>query len=337
LEVLCARQNETAALKYVLERLEDSFPLDKISYQRLKSSTANIYKINFGSSDTSKKIIVKIYKKNKNLDTDVSSSKNDYNFLNQLSKYCFNISDLLIPRVIMHLPEINCIVMESEDGLSLKEHILLNSRSSSKKEWNKIEVYYMKVGRVIGLIQTRTYKQTSDNSTSYLIKKLERIKTQIKYLRIVPLQQYFRPALRYIEEVSVSRDLGIAWTHGDLNPGNILINNQDKVVLLDFAESRFDSPYYDISSFTVRTLIDYGYNPLRYSSYHLQRLNYNFLKGYSSSFPHKISDKIFNYYSILQLIQYNSLLYKSRIFSLVSPRDLYALLVLRNACKYYMK
>lgn len=56
----------------------------------------------------------------------------------------------------------------------------------------------------------------------------------------------------------------MAWTHGDLVHSNVLITNQNKVALLDFAESRFDSPYHDISRFTVRTLIDFGYNPLRY-------------------------------------------------------------------------
>jgi len=327
-------QDKTAAIKYVLERLKNQLALEKLCYQSFfESRTSYLYKFKSCPVDTPKEIIIKLYKISKSMDIDASPSENESIFLEQLSQYCFNIPDIVIPRLVMYLPEVNAIVMECVHGISLQKLMSLCGRFSSKNEKERLECFFTKVGRVIGLIQARTYKPNMDKPKVYLNAKLEKIKNQIDYSYLGPLQKYVRRALKCIEDgISVLswKNCGIAWTHGDLVHDNVLITNRHKVVLLDFVESRFDSPYHDISRFTVRTLIDYGYNPFRYTTNYLHKLNHMFLNGYLSSFPHKISDETLHFYYIFQIIQFISFLYKLNIFSLTSSRDWYALFLLKK-------
>jgi RIO-like serine/threonine protein kinase len=331
-------QDKNSAIKYVLERLKDKLGLEKLSYEgSFESATSYVYKFKLCSVDTQRRIIVKLYKIGKSIDVDVPSSENESIFLEQLSQYCFDIRDVVIPRPIAYLPEVNGVVREYVDGVNLQKLMSLYGRFSSKNEKRRLIVYFMKVGRVIGLIHARTYKSNTDKPKFYLNAKLERIKSQLHYSHLgPPLQQYVDDALKCIKDgISVlsSKNCGIVWTHGEFIHSNILITNQHKVALLDFAESRFDSPYHDISRFIVRTLIDYGYNPLRYSTKYLLKLNHVFLKSYLSSFPYRIHDEVLHLYYIFQIIQFISFLYKSNVLNLLSPRDWYALLLLKKYCK----
>jgi thiamine kinase-like enzyme len=193
----------------------------------------------------------------------------------------------------------------------------------------------MKVGKVIGLIHAKTCEQNAIKPKFYLHMKLEKIKGQLRYSHIGLLRRYIGKTLKCIEDgipVISPKNYWVVWTHGDLVHGNILITKQHKVALLDFAESRFDSPYHDISRFTVRTLVDYGYNPFKYSTDYLFTLNHVFLKSYLSSFSKKIYDDILHLYYIFQMVQFISLLSKPNAPNFLSPRDLYILLLLKKYC-----
>jgi len=174
-------QNRNDAIRYVLERLKAELDLGLRYESFFESRTSYLYKFKSYSVDTPKEITIKLYKISKSMEVDASPSENGSIFLEQLADTVFDIRDVVIPRLIMHLPMVNGIVMEWVDGMSLQKLISLCGRFGSKNERERLECLFTKVSRVIGLIQARTYKPNTGKPKLYLNAKFEKIKSQIDY------------------------------------------------------------------------------------------------------------------------------------------------------------
>lgn len=332
-------KNKTTVVKYLMEHVKDRLEIEKeLSYHGF-DETRTSYLLIFTTCKRSamgvQKIVVKLYKMKRSVDVPCNPSENEYKFLKQLNYVLSDIPQLVIPRPIARLPKINCIIMEWVDGISLQKLMPLGGRFSSEDEKRMLEAYFRNAGKAIGLIQSRTYGQNAGKAKPYMDAKLRSIKKQVQYSYLKNYSKYVERALKCIDEAIPTISwgkVGSAWTHGDFVHSNVLITNEGKIAILDLAESRFDSPYHDISRFTVRTMIDYGYVQHKYSPRYLHGLNHNFLNGYLRSFPHKISDDLLLLYDIFNLLQFISFLYEPCLRSFLSLRDWYALFLLRKKC-----
>jgi tRNA A-37 threonylcarbamoyl transferase component Bud32 len=325
----------------LFKQLNDQLNLGKIYYQNF-SETRSSYLFRLRASslvDAHKELVVKIYKININ-DSGLNPSENEYHFLKTLNSLSSDIPQLVIPKAIMHIPEVNAVVMEFIHGNNLQGYMPLGERLSSASEKKRLEAYFKYLGNIIGLIHARTYKSNSEKPSTYMNARFNYLKNQVRYSHIGPFKKYVDKGLKCIEEgVSTlsKTGQGITWTHGDLCHSNVLFTPyENKIALIDFAESRFDSPYHDISRFSLRTLL-HGSRPHKYSSRYLQKLNDEFIRGYINSFPYKISRDFFLLYSIFNLIQFISFLYKSEFSELKSLRNWYALYLLNNMCNHFYR
>jgi serine/threonine protein kinase len=332
-------KNTTTVVKYLMEHVKDRLEIEEeLSYHGF-DETRTSYLFIFTTSKCSvmgvQKIVAKLYKMKRSVDVPCNPSGNEYKFLKQLNYVLFDIPQLVIPRPIARLPKINCIIIEWVDGISLQKLMPAGGRFGSEDEKRMLEAHFRNAGKAIGLIQSRTHGQNAGKAKSYMDAKLRSIKKQAQHSYLKNYCKYIERALKCIDEAIPTISwgkVGSAWTHGDFVCSNILITNEGKIAILDLAESRFDSPYHDISRFTVRTIIDYGYVWHKYSSSYLHGLNHNFLNGYLSSFPHKISDDLLVLYDIFNLLQFISFLYEPCLRSFLSLRDWYALFLLRKKC-----
>lgn len=283
------------------------------------------------SSDVRKSLAVKLYKARKSVDTPFNPSDNSCFFLEKISSFSPEIPQLVVPRSVMKLTELNGFVREWIDGNDLAT-IMMGGRSSFNCEKKKLPSYFKKIGEVIGLIHNQTYSSDATSAKSFTISKVAAINRQIcnSYLKN---SKYVKRTMTCIEDAISTiawKNVGVTLTHGDLVHSNIVLPPDGGVALIDFAESRYDLPYHDISRFMVRTMIDYGWVHHRYPSSYIAGLNSRFFEGYLSSMRHKIKSDVFQCFSIFNTLQFISLLYKSGFRSFLSVRDWYALFLLRN-------
>jgi len=294
-------KNKRITIKYLIGALRDQLELEKelkyYGFDETRTGYVFRFSIITGSAKMHKEIVVKVYKMKRSIDVPRNPSENEYKFLKQLAILSDDIPQLVVPRPIARLTKLNGVVMECVDGISLEKLMPLGRRFSSQGEKRRLEAYFRNVGKVIGLIQARTYSPNASKAKRYMDTKLRRVQKQIWHSHLKKSKHVKRALMCIYEAISTISlgKIGSAWTHGDFVHSNILITDEDKIAILDLAESRFDSPYHDITRFTVRTMIDYGYLQLKYSPHYLHRLNHNFLNGYLRSFPHKISDGLLYY------------------------------------------
>ena len=284
------------------------------------------------SADLPADIAVKVFKTKckKNVGIPDVSFTNLKKVITQFSDLCADIPQLVVPKPLVDMPEVNGIVREWVDGTSLVELMRYGSRFSTQKEREILENHFEQVGKTIGLIQNKScsYSILSE-AEQYAILKSKINSVQflgynpcLKKLRIV------KSAFAYLRNglaTAAKKNMFITWTHGDFIHSNIVFTPNDKISLIDLADSKCDSPYIDLGSFTIRTLIDYGYNPIRFNNGYLHKLNGKFLKGYFDSSEHNFSLKIFQYYQIFNL--YNYILDSRKPFS---PRTCVSLILLKT-------
>jgi thiamine kinase-like enzyme len=129
--------------------------------------------------------------------------------------------------------------------------------------------------------------------------------------------------------------VGTSWIHGDLIPANIIITKNGKISLIDYEHARVDSPLFDASWFYVRTMIDSGWMPHKYSNKYLYELNLAFLEGYLTTFKAEFDEKLFSIYCILNALQCVYVEYNTSIA--VFFRNSYAALFIRNYLSWLQK
>lgn len=282
-------------------------------------------------------IFIKIFKREKSEDINRNPSRNEYEFLRQLNLLLSDVPWITIPKPIMLLPKQNGFAMDAVYGTDLhKLTSLYGGRFTSQKQ--KLKMYYKNVGKAIGLIQAMTYKPASNKAELYINMELDRIlKKQIRSAPRIYLN-YIKQAINCVKEAILTfswENVGIAWTHGDFVHSNIKISEQNRVGIIDFSESRFDSPYFDLSRFTLRTLLNYSPFRIKYSSCFLNELNNDFLKGYELNSVIEFDESLYNIYTIFILLREIDFLFNTNLRYFLSPKNWYGLLLLRRLTRKY--
>jgi aminoglycoside phosphotransferase (APT) family kinase protein len=264
-----------------------------------------------------------------NVNVQYSPSENSYKSMKRLRDLSVDIPSLVIQKPLATLPEVNALVMEWVNGTNLTDIMQYSTRFSSEKEKKLLENSFENLGRTMELVHSRTLAVDANSSEfsnnlslnmnhienllkNSLLKNSKLIKQAFIFLRNTPLQ-----------------DLTTTWVHGDLSPTNVIITRDNKILIIDFEHSRFDSPYFDLGSFVVRSKIYFGHNPIRYSINYNNNLINKFLTGYFSLPNHKFSKEMLRYYEIFDLLQFvlNHVFSNQDYFSI---QNLIALFLLRS-------
>ncbi len=287
------------------------------------------------TNDLPEHVYVKLFKKKvSNVNVPFAPFENSYRSMQQLSNIAKSIPSLAVQKPLIALPEINAVVMEWVNGTSLTEFMVHSNRSSSEKEKQVLETNFELLGKTTGFIhnQSLTLGEIPTKFSTTLDLNLNHIQNLLihSYLRNSKIAKH---AFTYLKN-SLLKDMTSTWIHGDLSPTNVLLTQENKIVLIDFEHSRFDSPYFDLGSFTVRASIYLGHNPLRYSNSYNNKLISKFLKGYFSSSNQQFSIEMLRYYQIFDLLQY-ILNHFSSSNDYLSSQNLFALFSLKRLCDFH--
>lgn len=302
-------EDENMIIQCLKNKLGGNMDARGLTYEGF-AETASSYLFRFmqktNSFPKTKQVLVKLFKSNHCVDLATNPTENSYNFLVYLNRIVSDNPHIAIPKQIAILPELNGIVKEWVDGDSLQELMRRGGRFAPKEKRRILEAHFRNIGEAIGFLHLKTYDQSRCSAKLHMDRKLENLCKSIKQLRFNLYSKQLRRALEYVKQTNskISWNLvGTSWVHGDFVHSNILVTNQGRIGILDFSDSRFDSPLFDISRFMVRTIIDFGYMPNRFSKQYLLELNESFLQGYSSLFGKEISNDLLMFYSIFNIIQ----------------------------------
>jgi thiamine kinase-like enzyme len=280
-------------------------------------------------------IYVKFFKKKvPNVNVSFAPFENSYKYMKQMSNLTKDIPTLVAQKPLLILPEVNAVVMEWVNGTSLTEFMMYSNRFSSEKEKRVLELNFELLGRTMGLIHNQSLSLGEippkfNDILSLNINHIQNllIHSYLKNSRIV------KHALSYLKDASLKNET-TTWIHGDLSPTNVLFTQDNRIVLIDFEHSRFDSPYFDVGSFTVRASIYLGHNPLRFSNGYNNKLINKFLKGYFLSSNQQFSIEMLRYFQIFDLLQF-ILNHFWSYRDYLSNQNLYALFLLESLCDFH--
>jgi tRNA A-37 threonylcarbamoyl transferase component Bud32 len=333
-------ENETSIVRYLMDELSNNIDARELVYLGC-AETGNSYLFRFmvkaASITKAKQILVKLFKSNQCMDLPSNPSENSYNFLMHLCKISSDNSEIVIPKPIAILPELNGLAKEWLVGDSLRELMRLSGRFSSNGSRRILEAHFRNVGEAIGFLHSKTYDQSRCSAKLHMDRKLENLSKSIEQLRFNIYLKHIKRAVEYVKQTNSNiswNRVGTSWVHGDFVHSNILVTAQGQIGILDFSDSRFDSPLFDVSRFMLRTIIDFGYMPNKFSKQSLLELNRSFLRGYLSLFGKEIPEDLFMLYSIFNLIQFISPAYTSDVHLFL--RNNYSLILLKKymqACK----
>lgn len=307
------------------------------------SRTCQSFKLELCDSQlTPRRVIAILYKTRKAEDAIHNPSENVYNSLLKLAQLNARVPvpKLVIPRPIAKLPEMNGVIMEYVDGTTFDTYMRASFKRQSyfKKRRQILTEYFRSAGELIGLIHAETSKPDVANAKFYFESKMEAIKSKIRKSHFNNLK-IFRETLMLLNEVAST----ISWKrnscsliHGDFVHNNLIITADGKIAIIDWAESRLDSPYHDLSRFTVRTILDYGDNPKCRSNF-LTDLNHNFLNSYFCAHKKlKANNELYCFYCIFNTLQFISFLcegLRNYLSCAFIKRDLFALFLLNQYIK----
>lgn len=289
-----------------------------------------------GDQQIPKKVFAILYKIRKAEDAHRNPSENVYNSLLKIARLCYSTSKLVVPRPIAKLPEMNGVIIELISGTTLDRYFPRNYFCLMKRK-QMLAKCFRDLGSAIGMVHAQTGQLGSRNAKLYFELKMESIKNKICGSRLKSLRT-IKKTLRLLDDVAST----ITWSknpcsliHGDLVHNNIIITDDGKIAIIDWAESRMDSPYHDISRFTIRTLLDYSYN-FKSAPNFLTSLNYDFLNSYFNTYKNlTISNKLYYFYCTFNTLQFVSFLYNDprNYLSLAPLRDVVALFLLNQFVK----
>ena len=286
------------------------------------------------NSDLPEHIYVKLFKKKvPNVNVSYAPFENSYKSMKQLRSLSKIIPSLVVQKPLMMLPEVNAVVMEWVNGTSLTEFMLYSDRFSSEKEKQRLEANFELLGRTMGFIHKQSLSLNDQPKFNDILS------LNLSHLENLLLHSYLKNsrtanhALKYLKNASF-KNMPTSWVHGDLSPTNVLLTQDNRIVLIDFEHSRFDSPYFDIGSFTVRASIYLGHNPLRFSLSYNNKLINKFLKGYFFSSNQQFSVEILRYFQIFDLLQFIlNHFWSSRDY--LSYQNLFAFFSLKSLCDFH--
>lgn len=327
-------------VQYLKNKLSSNLEAKGLTYLGF-TETNSSYLLRFMEKPNSvlktKKVVVKLFKSNQCIDLPCNPSDNSYNFLSYLSEITSNNSCIVIPKPLARLPELNGVAKEWVEGTNLRELMRLGGLFVSKESRRTLKTHFRKVGEAMGFLHLKTYDQNRHIAKLHMNRKLENMSKSIEHLRLNYNSRYIKQGLEYLKQINSTiswSNIGTSWVHGDFVHSNVLVTDQGQIAILDFSDSRFDFPLFDVSRFMVRTLIDFGYMQHKFSNHFLLELNTSFFQGYLSLFGKKISNDLLLLYSIFNIIQFISPEYTCDFRGFL--RNNYAIILLNKymqACK----
>ena len=281
--------------------------------------------------------VVKIYTKIQSTDVACNPSENAYKHLEKLSHVLPAIPMLEIQQPFIILPKINGIATAWMPGTTLQDLMNSGHRFATESDKRQLAEHFKNVGMLLGSLKACTHDANVHIAEYYLKLKLHLLANEI-HRSILKNSKIVKRALKSLKEFLQTfswTKLDCYFTHGDFVHSNIIITKNNKIAIVDFAESRMDSHYHDLTRFTVRTMLDYGYNSLKYSQNDLNKLNECFLMGYLQTFPEKFSssDELFHFYRTFNALQFTSLIYNANLKTFLSFHTPYELLLLDQYTK----
>jgi thiamine kinase-like enzyme len=336
---LSSYPDKTAITRYVSHQLKIKLQLSEEpifeGFREVNCSYILRLRLLQENSDLPEHIYVKLFKKKvPNVNVSYAPFENSYKSMKQLCNLSKIIPSLVVQKPLIMLPEVNAVVMEWVNGTSLTEFMLYSDRFSSEKEKQRLEANFELLGRTMGFIhnQSLSLNENQPKFNDILTLNLNHLQNLLNnsYLKNSRTANH---ALTYLKKASF-KNIATTWVHGDLSPTNVLLTQDNKIVLIDFEHSRFDSPYFDIGSFTVRASIYLGHNPLRFSHSYNNKLINKFLKGYFFSSNKHFSIEMLRYFQIFDLLQFIlNHFWSSRDY--LSYQNLFALFSLKSLCDYH--
>ena len=286
-------------------------------------------------NDLPEHIYVKFFKKKMpNVNVSYAPFENSYKYMKHMSNLTKDIPALTAQKPLLILPEVNAVVMEWVNGTSLTDFMVYSNRFSSEKEKQRLEANFELLGRTMGFIhnQSLSLNENQPKFNDILSLNLNHLENLLSH-SYLKNSRTANHAMKYLKNASF-KNIATTWIHGDLSPTNVLFTQDNRIVLIDFEHSRFDSPYFDVGSFTVRASIYLGHNPLRFSQSYNNKLISKFLKGYFFSSNQKFSIEMLRYFQIFDLLQFIlNHFWSSQDY--LSHQNLFALFSLKRLCDFH--
>jgi tRNA A-37 threonylcarbamoyl transferase component Bud32 len=334
-------ESEQKIVNYLSERLKISLGISELCYLGFEERSFN-YLFRFTETGPqNRKIFVKLSRLAKSdqsvyLPGHWHLSKESFSTLSYLRSAFPQNSKLAVPTPYVEFCKYSGFAREWVEGDCLVNFMPLGRWYASKDSHQKLKSHFRDVGEAIGTLHFKTYDPTRCVAEESVKQYIENLSGWFKKFRFNIYSRAISSAMKFLKQAESEirwDQVGTSWVHGDLIPANIIITKNGKASLIDYEHSHFDSPLFDTSWFVVRTMIDSGWMPHKYSNRFLNELNLAFISGYKQTFKVNFDEKLFRLYCILNTLQCLYVEYNTSVA--VFFRNNYAALFLKNYLDTY--
>lgn len=251
-----------------------------LNYERL-SCRYSFTLLNSAGRKEIKNIVLKAQKIRKDFfwPPRIGTVRRDFLALNFLSKNKLNIS----PRFLDFYPQLHAYAYEEIPGFTIKKFLPKNKKLQIKKFLNYLPAVSRAIKKVHAIKKQPPYatpeiekKLTLNFSNSLcLIKKFYPTGFK-KFQAMSAILKLF--SKKYNHELFDKKNFTL--THGDFQMDNILVSKNEKIILIDWADSNFFNPLDDLGSFFAQTELHLKYvRPKGYKTV-LEKIKKTFIQSY---------------------------------------------------------